>query len=104
MRRQLSGKASKLRWPDSKRFDTSRDDDTPTSHNFAVCQHDSETRCFLCDFHDLSLFQVGNGMRLKPPTISNKACEGDRPTHAHAGRSLKRVDTQRLGGIRQLSS
>src|SRR5258708_23231149 len=102
MGRELRGEARKLRRPDSERSDPSRYDDAPASHVFSVCQNDSETCCVLCNFDDLSLFQVGNRMRLEPATVSNKACDGDSPTHTHASRSLKRVDRQCLGGIRQL--
>ena len=72
----------------------SSDDDAPASHSFPVHQNHSETRCVLFDFDDLSLFQVGNGMGLKPATVGNKTRNGDGPAYGHASRFLERIDRQ----------
>jgi len=94
MRRQFSREARKLRWSHSKRSDPSCDDDAPASHSLPVRQNYSETRRVLFDFDDLSLFQIGNGMGLKPATVGNKAPNGDGPAYGHATRSLERIDRQ----------
>src|SRR4029077_10357726 len=94
MRSQLLGESSELRWSHRKRSDPSTDDDARAPHTSTVRQYHAEARCAVFDFGNLSLFQVGNGARLKPAAISHEAFDWDGPTHTHARRILKCVDRQ----------
>src|SRR5262249_11583502 len=81
VRYQLTGKAIELRRPRGEGTDSRSDDYPSAGHDVAVVQNNAKADCFLVDRDDGSPFHVGHGLGLEPTAVSDKALDGDWPTH-----------------------